>query len=84
MATGLVAIILDTMSAVADGVDVWARQSRATSASPRPKVASTDAELSVGRDGVGREQDAGSLWEDHVLHDTAMRASRLSTPLWSR
>ena len=40
-----------------------------TRASPRPKLASTEATFRLRRDGVGREQDAGRLREDHLLHD---------------
>jgi hypothetical protein len=28
-----------------------------------------DGDLPIGRDGVGREQDAGRVREDHLLHD---------------
>ena len=52
----------------AHGVDVWARQAgdeRLTEA----EAGLHGAEPPVGRDGVGREQDAGRLWEDHLLHD---------------
>ena len=38
-----------------------------TSASPRPKLASTDCNLPVAGDRVGREQDAGRLRDDHLL-----------------
>ena len=54
--------------AVAYGVDVRARQTgdeRLTEA----EAGLHGAELPVGRDRVGREQDAGRLWEDHLLHD---------------
>ena len=54
--------------AVADGVDVWAHvtgDDRVT----EPEAGLHDGELPVGRDRVGREQDAGRLWEDHLLHD---------------
>ena len=54
--------------AVAHGVDVWAHEAgdeRLT----EPEAGLHGAELPVGRDRVGREQDAGRLWEDHLLHD---------------
>nr|BFE76029.1 hypothetical protein GCM10020092_093300 [Actinoplanes digitatis] len=40
-----------------------------TSASPSPKPAVHGGDLPVARDGVGREEDAGRLREDHLLHD---------------
>ena len=54
--------------AVAHGVDVRARQA-GDERLAEPEAGLHGAELPVGRDWVGREQDAGRLWEDHLLHD---------------
>ena len=56
-----------------------------TSASPRPNAASTVGDPAVRGDGIGGEQDAGRLRDDHALHDDGhVRPSRWSKPLRRR
>ena len=68
MASCLVATALVDDLAVADLVDVGVHETGDQGLAEAEGRLDGD-DLPVGRDGVGREQDTGSLRDDHLLHD---------------